>query len=144
MRLPPFFPAYDPTQQRDAGIDQEHARVFDAGELEDGGSKVFDQHEIVGDFGFDIENFELGDLEDLDLEFETFRMRGHEEASGTDYVPKVLLEEWARAAVKLGPEGEAQARAAYRATAPYRAGVHSNFYVAPPQVIVRPPAIAYP
>ncbi len=39
---------------------------------------------------------------------------------------------------------EAQARAAYRATAPYRAGVHSNFYVAPPQVIVRPPAIVYP
>jgi 2-oxoisovalerate dehydrogenase E1 component len=30
------------------------------------------------------------------LEFETFRMRGHEEASGTDYVPKPLLEEWAR------------------------------------------------
>jgi 2-oxoisovalerate dehydrogenase E1 component len=28
------------------------------------------------------------------LEFETFRMRGHEEASGTDYVPKALLEEW--------------------------------------------------
>ena len=30
------------------------------------------------------------------LEFKTFRMRGHEEASGTDYVPKPLLEEWAR------------------------------------------------
>jgi 2-oxoisovalerate dehydrogenase E1 component len=30
------------------------------------------------------------------LEFETFRMRGHEEASGTDYVPKALLEEWER------------------------------------------------
>jgi 2-oxoisovalerate dehydrogenase E1 component len=30
------------------------------------------------------------------LEFETFRMRGHEEASGTDYVPKEQLEEWAR------------------------------------------------
>lgn len=29
------------------------------------------------------------------LEFETFRMRGHEEASGTDYVPPALLEEWA-------------------------------------------------
>ena len=29
------------------------------------------------------------------IEFETFRMRGHEEASGTDYVPKALLEEWA-------------------------------------------------
>jgi 2-oxoisovalerate dehydrogenase E1 component len=30
------------------------------------------------------------------LEFETFRMRGHEEASGTAYVPKELFEEWAR------------------------------------------------
>jgi 2-oxoisovalerate dehydrogenase E1 component len=30
------------------------------------------------------------------LEFKTFRMRGHEEASGTDYVPRPLLEEWAR------------------------------------------------
>lgn len=30
------------------------------------------------------------------LEFKTFRMRGHEEASGTDYVPKELVAEWAR------------------------------------------------
>jgi len=30
------------------------------------------------------------------LEFKTFRMRGHEEASGTDYVPTALVEEWAR------------------------------------------------
>lgn len=30
------------------------------------------------------------------LEFETFRMRGHEEASGTAYVPKRLFEEWAK------------------------------------------------
>src|SRR5262249_20144348 len=30
------------------------------------------------------------------LEFQTFRMRGHEEASGTAYVPKHLFEEWAR------------------------------------------------
>ena len=29
------------------------------------------------------------------LEFVTFRMRGHEEASGVDYVPKRLFEEWA-------------------------------------------------
>jgi len=29
------------------------------------------------------------------LEFKTFRMRGHEEASGTKYVPKELLERWA-------------------------------------------------
>jgi 2-oxoisovalerate dehydrogenase E1 component len=30
------------------------------------------------------------------LEFKTFRMRGHEEASGTDYVPKEQIEAWAR------------------------------------------------
>lgn len=29
------------------------------------------------------------------IEFKTFRMRGHEEASGTKYVPDALLEEWA-------------------------------------------------
>jgi 2-oxoisovalerate dehydrogenase E1 component len=29
------------------------------------------------------------------LEFKTFRMRGHEEASGVDYVPPELIEEWA-------------------------------------------------
>ncbi|NNK60128.1 MAG: dehydrogenase [Flavobacteriaceae bacterium] len=29
------------------------------------------------------------------IEFKTFRMRGHEEASGTKYVPKALMEEWA-------------------------------------------------
>ncbi len=29
------------------------------------------------------------------IEFKTFRMRGHEEASGTKYVPKELLETWA-------------------------------------------------
>ncbi len=30
------------------------------------------------------------------LEFKTFRMRGHEEASGTAYVPDALFEEWAK------------------------------------------------
>jgi len=30
------------------------------------------------------------------LEFKTFRMRGHEEASGIKYVPKELLEEWSK------------------------------------------------
>ena len=29
------------------------------------------------------------------VEFETFRMRGHEEASGTKYVPQELMEQWA-------------------------------------------------
>lgn len=30
------------------------------------------------------------------LEFKTFRMRGHEEASGTKYVPKDLMDQWAK------------------------------------------------
>ena len=30
------------------------------------------------------------------LEFKTFRMRGHEEASGVKYVPKELIEEWSK------------------------------------------------
>ncbi|MEN1783774.1 MAG: dehydrogenase E1 component subunit alpha/beta [Bacteroidota bacterium] len=30
------------------------------------------------------------------LEFKTFRMRGHEEASGTKYVPETLMEHWAK------------------------------------------------
>ena len=30
------------------------------------------------------------------LEFKTFRMRGHEEASGTKYVPKELMEAWSK------------------------------------------------
>lgn len=30
------------------------------------------------------------------IEFKTFRMRGHEEASGTKYVPDSLMEEWAK------------------------------------------------
>ncbi len=30
------------------------------------------------------------------IEFNTFRMRGHEEASGTKYVPKKLMDQWAK------------------------------------------------
>ena len=30
------------------------------------------------------------------IEFKTFRMRGHEEASGTKYVPQDLMDEWAK------------------------------------------------
>ncbi len=30
------------------------------------------------------------------IEFKTFRMRGHEEASGTKYVPRELMEQWAK------------------------------------------------
>ena len=30
------------------------------------------------------------------IEFKTFRMRGHEEASGTKYVPQDLMDAWAK------------------------------------------------
>jgi 2-oxoisovalerate dehydrogenase E1 component len=39
------------------------------------------------------------------LEFKTFRMRGHEEASGTAYVPKELFDEWGRKDPVLRFEG---------------------------------------
>jgi 2-oxoisovalerate dehydrogenase E1 component len=39
------------------------------------------------------------------LEFKTFRMRGHEEASGTAYVPRELLDEWSRKDPVLRFEG---------------------------------------
>jgi 2-oxoisovalerate dehydrogenase E1 component len=54
------------------------------------------------------------------LEMKTFRMRGHEEASGTKYVPAQLLEEWAKRdpvqrysaviAEELGPEKQESIR----------------------------------
>jgi 2-oxoisovalerate dehydrogenase E1 component len=58
------------------------------------------------------------------LEFKTFRMRGHEEASGTDYVPDDLVGEWAtkdpiaRLEAVLDEQGIPQEveRAALRAT----------------------------
>src|SRR5260221_6784803 len=60
------------------------------------------------------------------LEFKTFRMRGHEEASGTDYVPPELLAEWGlkdpvaryeKMLIEKGvlsPEAPAAVRAAYK------------------------------
>ena len=39
------------------------------------------------------------------LEFKTFRMRGHEEASGTAYVPKELFDEWSKKDPVLRFEG---------------------------------------
>jgi 2-oxoisovalerate dehydrogenase E1 component len=39
------------------------------------------------------------------LEFKTFRMRGHEEASGTSYVPKDLFDEWSKKDPVLRFEG---------------------------------------
>jgi 2-oxoisovalerate dehydrogenase E1 component len=61
------------------------------------------------------------------LEFKTFRMRGHEEASGIDYVPKERFDEWARKDPiaryerfllergVLSPDDPATIRAAYKA-----------------------------
>jgi 2-oxoisovalerate dehydrogenase E1 component len=61
------------------------------------------------------------------LEFKTFRMRGHEEASGTDYVPKEQMVEWAKRDPiaryerfllerrVLAPDDPATVRAAYKA-----------------------------
>jgi 2-oxoisovalerate dehydrogenase E1 component len=46
------------------------------------------------------------------LEFKTFRMRGHEEASGTDYVPPELFVEWAAKDPILRLERELDARGA--------------------------------
>ncbi|MFI5184813.1 MAG: thiamine pyrophosphate-dependent dehydrogenase E1 component subunit alpha, partial [Vicinamibacteria bacterium] len=48
---------------------------------------------VMGEVSAGAERARRGDGPTL-LEFKTFRMRGHEEASGTDYVPKDLLEEW--------------------------------------------------
>ncbi|MDW7692281.1 dehydrogenase E1 component subunit alpha/beta [Flammeovirgaceae bacterium SG7u.111] len=39
--------------------------------------------------------FVVGNSKPIFVEAMTFRMRGHEEASGNKYVPKLLLEEWA-------------------------------------------------
>jgi 2-oxoisovalerate dehydrogenase E1 component len=44
------------------------------------------------------------------FEFKTFRMRGHEEASGVDYVPPALIEEWAARDPLVRFEGVIDAR----------------------------------
>ena len=44
----------------------------------------------------DIKKQMLIDSKPVILECMTFRMRGHEEASGTKYVPKEMLDEWAK------------------------------------------------
>ena len=48
------------------------------------------------------------------IEFETFRMRGHEEASGTDYVPPALFEQWAARDPLLRFEAVASARGIWK------------------------------
>ncbi|MEC8049488.1 MAG: dehydrogenase E1 component subunit alpha/beta [Myxococcota bacterium] len=50
--------------------------------------------EVIETFQTASERARRGDGPTL-IEFKTFRMRGHEEASGTAYVPKALMDEWA-------------------------------------------------
>jgi 2-oxoisovalerate dehydrogenase E1 component len=54
------------------------------------GNNIIEVFEKVSHFAADIRKNPRPML----LEFKTFRMRGHEEASGTKYVPKELMEEW--------------------------------------------------
>ncbi|WP_394335662.1 alpha-ketoacid dehydrogenase subunit alpha/beta [Aquimarina sediminis] len=55
------------------------------------GNNVLDVHHNVSNLAKSIRQNPRPVL----LEFKTFRMRGHEEASGTKYVPKELMEYWA-------------------------------------------------
>ena len=54
------------------------------------GNNVLDVYTKVFDLAKDIRKYPRPIL----LEFKTFRMRGHEEASGTKYVPQELMETW--------------------------------------------------
>lgn len=60
------------------------------GEIVDGN----DLHAVVNAVEIAVERAREGQRPTL-LEMKTFRMRGHEEASGTKYVPKALMEKWA-------------------------------------------------
>lgn len=60
------------------------------GEIVDGN----DLHAVIDATSRAAERARAGEGPTL-LEMKTFRMRGHEEASGTKYVPKALMEEWA-------------------------------------------------
>ena len=55
------------------------------------GNNIIEVYEKVSQYAEDVRSNPRPIL----LEFKTFRMRGHEEASGTKYVPKELMEEWA-------------------------------------------------
>jgi 2-oxoisovalerate dehydrogenase E1 component len=56
------------------------------------GNDIFKVHQTVSEFAKSIRKNPRPVL----IECETFRMRGHEEASGTKYVPKKLFEEWGK------------------------------------------------
>jgi 2-oxoisovalerate dehydrogenase E1 component len=55
------------------------------------GNNILEVYETVGNLARQLRK----DPRPVILECRTFRMRGHEEASGTKYVPKSLLEAWA-------------------------------------------------
>ena len=55
-------------------------------------NNIFDVYTKVSNIAEDIRKNPRPVL----LEFKTFRMRGHEEASGTKYVPQELMENWAK------------------------------------------------
>lgn len=55
------------------------------------GNNILEVYSKVSKFAEDIRNNPRPIL----LEFKTFRMRGHEEASGTKYVPQDLMDTWA-------------------------------------------------
>ncbi len=56
------------------------------------GNNVLEVHRLIKKLRKSI----LKDPRPVMVECETFRMRGHEEASGTKYVPKELMEYWAK------------------------------------------------
>lgn len=56
------------------------------------GNNILEVHEKVRDIARSMRE----DPRPVLLEFKTFRMRGHEEASGTKYVPDYLMENWAK------------------------------------------------
>ena len=56
------------------------------------GNNILDVYTTVSNIAEDIRKNPRPVL----LEFKTFRMRGHEEASGTKYVPQELMETWAK------------------------------------------------
>lgn len=56
------------------------------------GNNILTVYDTIKTFAESIRN----DPRPLLLECKTFRMRGHEEASGTKYVPKELFEEWGK------------------------------------------------
>lgn len=57
-----------------------------------GGNNVLDVYQTISELAKDIRKNPRPVL----VEAITFRMRGHEEASGTKYVPKQLMEEWSK------------------------------------------------